>query len=122
MMDALTILVLLGLGLYAIKKKLLPRLKKGGRDALLEKRKEGEAAMPEHKELDFCILSFNTEDFTYTEDLAHCVEYELGKTMVGLKKEGCEFTGAPFPVVVGSILLIFLYYIREKAYTGEVEA
>ena len=54
MMDALTVLVLLGLGFYAMKKKLLPRLKKGGQDVLPEKGKADVAAMPEHAVPDIC--------------------------------------------------------------------
>lgn len=124
MMDALTVLVLLGLGFYAVKKKLLPRLKKGGQDALPEKGKEKKAdgaSMSGQAMSDFCILSFNTGDFTYTDDMAHCVEYELGKTIGELKKEGCTLSGDPFPIVVGCSLLVFLRYCRETEKTGEVE-
>ena len=108
MMDALTVLVLLGLGFYAVKKKLLPRLKKGGRDALPEKEKADGAALLEQAVPDFRILSFNTDDFTRTDDMAHCVEYELGKAISDLKKEGYTLNGDPFPIVIGSSLLILL--------------
>ena len=121
MMDALTVLVLLGLGFYAVKKKLLPRLKKGGRDALPEKEKADGAFMSGQAVPDFRILSFNTDDFTRTDDMAHCVEYELGKAISDLKKEGCTFNGDPFPIVIGSSLLILLRYCRETEKTGEVE-
>lgn len=124
MMDALTVLVLLGLGFYAVKKKLLPRLKKGRRDALPEREQEkkaDETALPGQAVPDFRILSFNTGDFTYTDDMAHCVEYELGKAISDLKKEGCTLNGDPFPIVVGCSLLIFLRYCRETEKTGEVE-
>ena len=120
-MDALTVLVLLGLGFYAMKKKLLPRLKKGGQDVLPEKGKADVAAMPEHAVPDFCVLSFNTGDFTYTDDLAHCVGYELQKAIGDLKKEGCTLKGDPFPIVIGSSLLILLCYCRDIEKTGEVE-
>lgn len=124
MMDALTVIVLLGLGFYAVKKKLLPRLKKGGRDALPEKEKEKKAdgaALPGQAVPDFRILSFNTGDFTHTDDMAHCVEYELGKAISDLKKEGCTLNGDPFPIVAGCSLLILLRYYRETEKTGEVE-
>mgnify|MGYP001036717380 CR=1 FL=1 len=124
MMDALTVLVLLCLGFYAVKKKLLPRLKKGGRDALPEKEQEKKAdgaAMSGQAVPDFRILSFNTGDFTHTDDMAHCVEYELGKAVSDLKKEGCTLNGDPFPIVVGCSLLILLRYCRETEKTWEVE-
>lgn len=124
MMDALTVLVLLGLGFYAVKKKLLPRLKKSGRDALPEKGKEEKAdwaALPGQVVPDFRVLSFNTDDFTRIDDMAHCVEYELGKAISDLKKEGCTLNGDPFPIVVGRSLLILLRYCRETEKTGEVE-
>lgn len=124
MMDALTVLFLLGLGFYAVKKKLLPRLKKDGRDALPEKEKEKKAdgaSMSGQAVPDFRILSFSTGDFTHTDDMAHCVEYELGKAISDLKKEGCTFNGDPFPIVIGSSLLILLRYCRETEKTGEVE-
>lgn len=119
MMDALTVLVLLGFGFYAVKWKLLPRLKKRGQDVLPEKA-DG-AATSDSEQPDFCILSFNTGDFTHTDDLAHCVEYELGKTADSLKKDGCTLAGYPFPIVIGSSLLILLHYRREREKTGEVE-
>lgn len=118
MMDALTALVLLGIGFCVVKKRLLPRLKKDRQGALPEV--EDVAAMPDSKGPDFCILSFNTADFTRTDDLAHCVEYELGNTISGLKKENCRLTGDPFPVVIGSSLLIFLYYRSGKEQMEEV--
>lgn len=124
MMDALTVLVLLGLGFYAVKKKLLPRLKKGGRDVLPEREQEkkaDETALPGQAVPDFCILSFNTGDFIHTDDLAHCVEYELGKAVSDLKKEGCTLNGDPFPIVIGCSLMILLRYCRETEKTGEVE-
>lgn len=118
MMDVLTVLVLLGFGCFFAKKKFFSYLKKRRQDAGVEK--EERTALPEHRMPDFCILSFNTSDFTYTEDMAHCVEFELEKTIGGLKKEGCQLIGSPFPVVIGSSLLIFLYYQRGTAEMEEV--
>lgn len=119
-MDALSVLVLLIIGIVIVKKRLLPRLKKNGQEKSPEK--EGGTSMTDCKQPDFRILCFNTGDFTYTEDLAHCVEYELGQAIAELKKEGCQLANDPFPIVIGSSLLIFLYYYREAATinTGEV--
>ena len=110
MMDALTAIVLLGIGFCVVKKRLLPRLKKNRQGAL----PEAEDVAVDSKGPDFRILSFNTDD------LAHCVEYELGNTISELKKESCRLTGDPFPVVIGSSLLIFLYYRSGKEQTEEV--
>jgi len=120
MMDALSILVLLIIGIVIVKKRLLPRLKKNGQEKSPEK--EGETSMADSKQPDFRILCFNTGDFTYTDDLAHCVEYELGQVIGELKKKSCQLANDPFPIVIGSSLLIFLYYYREAATinTGEV--
>lgn len=117
MMDAVTVLVLLGFGFYVVKKRLLPRFKKGRQEDPTEK---AAVCLPDCRQTDFRILSFNTGDFTYTEDLAHCVEYELAKAIGELKKEGCFLTGDPFPVVVGSSLLILLYYHRDTVHMEEV--
>lgn len=116
-MDWLTVPVLLIVGFVIVKKKLLPRLKKNGQETVPDK-KEGDP-VTEQIVPDFRILSFNTVDFTYTEDLAHCVEYELGKAIGELKKEGSYLVGDPFPIVMGSSLLILLYYNR-KEQTEEV--
>lgn len=70
---------------------------------------------------DFRVLSFNTGDFTHTEDLAGCVEYELSKVISELKKEGCLLAGDPFPIVSGSSILILLNYKREAAQEKEAE-
>lgn len=119
-MDWLSVLALLIIGFVIVKKRLLPRLKKGGQEAAPDK--EGEDPVMEQIVPDFRILSFNKGDFTYTEDLAHCVEFELGKAIGELKKEGSHLAGDPFPIVMGSSLLILLYYRNETAKTGEVEA
>ncbi len=118
MMDAATALVLLGIGFWVVKKRLLPRLKKNRQGALPES--EDVAAMPDCKGLDFRILCFNTADFTRTDDFAHCVEYELGNTISELKKENCCLTGDPFLIVIGSSLLIFLYYRSGTVQAEEV--
>lgn len=118
-MDWLSVLALLIIGFVIVKKRLLPRLKKGGQEAVPDK--EGEDLMTEQIVPDFRILSFNKSDFTYTEDLAHCVEYELGKALDEIRKEGGTLAGDPFPVVMGDSLLIFLYYCRQRLKTGEVE-
>lgn len=118
MMDALTVLVLLGLGFYAVKKKLLPRLKKGRQETPVQK--ECSTALPDCRQLDFRILSFNTGDFTYTEDLAHCVEYELAKAVGELEKEHCLLVRDPFPIVIGSSLLVLLYYYHDTVHMEEV--
>lgn len=116
MMDALTALVLLGIGFCVVKKRLLPRLKKDRQGAF----PEAEDVAADSKGPDFRILCFNTADFTRTDDLAHCVEYELGNTISELKKENCRLTGDPFPVVIGSSLLIFLYYRSGEEQMEEV--
>lgn len=117
MMDALTVLVLFGFGFFLVKRKLLPRLKKDRQEGTVESTAEagGVSKGMDSRQLDFRILSFNMGDFTYTEDLAHCVEYELGKAVSELKKEGCYLMNDPFPIVMGSSLLILLYYCRETA-------
>lgn len=120
MMDWLTVPVLLIIGFVIIKKKLLPRLKKKGQESAPDKK--GGVSVEEDVMPDFRILSFNTGDFTYTEDLAHCVEFELGKAIGELKKEGSHLAGDPFPIVMGSSLLILLCYRKQTAKTGEVEA
>ena len=118
MMDAAYILVLFVLGFSLVKNKLLPRLKKTGQEASPEK----EGGVPVKNEMpDFRVLSFNTGDFTYTDDLAHCVEFELGKAISELKKDGCLLSGDPFPIVVGSSILILLNYKQETAQEREVE-
>lgn len=113
MMDALSILVLLIIGIVVVKKRLLPRLKKDGQEKSPEK--GGAASMTDCKQPDFRILCFNTGDFTHTDDLAHCVEYELGQAIGELEKEGCQLANDPFPIVIGSSLLVFLYYYRKAA-------
>lgn len=112
MMDALSILVLLIIGIVVVKKRLLPRLKKDGQEKSPEK--GGAASMTDCKP-DFRILCFNTGDFTHMDDLAHCVEYELGQAIGELEKEGCQLANDPFPIVIGSSLLVFLYYYRKAA-------
>lgn len=120
MMDWLTVLVLLIIGGVLVKKRFLPRLKKNGQEAAPDKK--GEDPVTEQTVPDFRILSFNTVDFTYTDDLAHCVEYELGKAVEDVKKEGGTLVGDPFPIVTGNSLLILLYYCRKTVKTREVEA
>lgn len=120
MMDWLTVLVLLIIGGVIVKKHLLPRLKKDGQGASPDK--EGGIPGTEQAVPDFRILSFDKEDFTHTDDLAHCVEYELGKAIEDIKKEGSTLVGDPFPIVTGSSILILLYYCRKAAKAGEVEA
>ena len=119
MMDAVYILVLCAVGFFLVKNKLLPRLKKGGQEATLKK--EGEVPL-KNEMPDFRVLSFNTADFTYTDDLAHCVEFELGKAISELKKDGCVLSGDPFPIVTGSSILILLNYrqvtVKEKEAEG----
>lgn len=114
-MDALTVLVLFIFLTVFVRMKLMSRRpkKQRGQDALPER--EGGASMTDCKQPDFRILSFNTGDFTYTDDLAHCVEYELGKAIGDLKKEGCQLISDPFPIVAGCSLLVFLYYYRDAA-------
>lgn len=107
MMDMLTVIVLLIVGFVIVKKKLLPRLKNKGQEPTPEK--EGGAAM-RNENPDFTILSFCSADFTNAEDFAHCVEFELGKEIRRLTEKGCRLIGDPFPVVVGEIMLIVLYY------------
>ena len=118
MMDAIYILVLCAIGFFLVKNKLLPRLKKTGREAATEK--EGGSSV-KNEMPGSCVLSFNTGDFTYTDDLAHCVEFELGKAIAELKKEGCLLTGDPFPIVAGSSILILLNYKRKTIQEGETE-
>lgn len=110
MMDAVYILVLCAVGFFLVKNKLLPRLKKTGQEAVPEK--EGGACV-KNEMPDFRVLSFNTGDFTYKDDLANCVEFELGKAISELKKDGCLLVGDPFPIVAGSSILILLNYKQE---------
>lgn len=118
MMDAVYILVLCAIGFFLVKNKLLPRLKKGGQEAALK----NEGVVPVKNEMpDFRVLSFNTADFTYTDDLAHCVEFELSKAVSELKKEGCLLDGDPFPIVTGSSILILLNYKQKTAQEGEAQ-
>lgn len=70
---------------------------------------------------DFRVLSFNTGDFIHTDDLAHCVEFELEKAISELKKDGCLLAGDPFPIVAGSSILILLNYKREAEQEREAE-
>ena len=118
MMDAVYILVFCAVGFFLVKNKLLPRLKKTGQEAVPEK--EGVACM-NNAMPGFRVLSFNTADFTYTDDLAHCVEFELGKAVSELKKEGCLLDGDPFPIVTGSSILILLNYKQKTAQEGEAQ-
>lgn len=118
MMDAVYILVLCAIGFFLVKNKLLPRLKKGGQEAALK----NEGVVPVKNGMpDFRVLSFNTADFTYTDDLAHCVEFELSKAISELKKDGCLLTGDPFPIVTGSSILILLNYRQVTAKEKEAE-
>ena len=118
MMDAVYILVLCAAGFFLVKNKLLPRLKKTGQESALKK----EGGVPVKNEMpDFRVLSFNTADFTYTDDLAHCVEFELGRALRELKDCDCCLIGDPFPIVSGSSILIFLYYRQETAQEKETE-
>lgn len=118
MMDMVTVLVLFIVGFVLVKNKLLPRLKKGGQEAAQEK----EGGTPVKNEMPgFRVLSFNTADFTYTDDLAHCVEFELSKAVSELKKEGCLLDGDPFPIVAGSSILILLNYKQKTAQEREIE-
>lgn len=118
MMDAAYILVLCVVGFFLVKNKLLPRLKKTGQEAVPEK--EGGSSV-KNEMPDYRVLSFNTGDFTYTDDLAHCVEFELSKVISELKKDGCLLAGDPFPIVAGSSILILLNYKRRTAQEGESE-
>lgn len=118
MMDKLYVLFLIACVIYLVKNKLLPRLKKTGQKAIPEK--ESEVCVVKETP-DFRVLSFNTADFTYTDDLAHCVEYELEKSISDLKKEGFHLSGDPFPIVVGSSLLILLNYKRVAVLENEAE-
>ena len=116
MMDAVYILVFCAVGFFLVKNKLLPRLKKTGQEDAPKK----EGGAPVKNEMpDFRVMSFNTADFTYTDDLAHCVEFELGKAISELKKEGCVLSGDPFPIVAGSSILILLNYKQKTAQEGE---
>lgn len=108
MMDMLTVILLICVMVWMVKKKFLPRLKKAGQEAASGK--EGKAAVMKNETPDFRILSFRSTDFTREDDLAHCVEYELGKAFKELKDNGCRLMGDPFPVVMGENLLIILYY------------
>lgn len=108
MMDILTVLFLICVLVWVVKKKLLPRMKKGGQEAAAER--ETRADVMKDDTPDFRILSFRSTDFIQADDLAHCVEYELGKAFKELKDNGCRLMGNPFPVVMGENLLIILYY------------
>lgn len=108
MMDMLTVIFLICVVVWLVKKKLLPRRKKIGQEAASEK--AGKAAVMKNEIPDFRILSFCSTDFTKEDDLAHCVEYELGKALKEIKDTGCRLMGDPFPVVMGENLLIILYY------------
>lgn len=119
MMDALSVLVMLGVGFILVKKKLLPRLKKGRQENTTEQ--AGGTAISCKETPDFRVLSFCSADFTYADDLGHCVEYELGKNLAELSKEGCTLLGDPFPVGIGNVLLIVLYYTKNTVKEGEVE-
>lgn len=110
MMDALTVLFLIICVIYIVKTKLLPSRKKTGQESIPEK---GGGDCVKNEMPDFRVLSFNTGDFTHTDDLAHCVEFELEKVISELKKDGCLLAGDPFPIVAGSSILILLNYKRE---------
>ena len=118
MMDAVYILVICAVVFFLVKKKFLPCLKKTGQEAA--PKKEGEA--PVKNEMPgFRVLSFNTADFTYTDDLAHCVEFELGRALRELKDCDCRLIGDPFPIVAGSSILILLNYKQKTAHEGEAQ-
>lgn len=117
-MDWFSVLALFIVGGVIVKKKLLPRLKKSGQEASPDK--AGGVSVTEKTVPDFCILSFNKGDFTYTEDLAHCVEYELKGAIDEIKKEGGVLVGDPFPIVMGNSLLIILYYCKTVKTEGVV--
>lgn len=108
MKDMFTVIFLICVVVWLVKKKLLTRRKKNGPEAATEK--AGKAAVMRNEIPDFRILSFRSTDFTHEDDLAHCVEYELGKALKELKDTGCSLMGDPFPVVMGENLLIILYY------------
>lgn len=109
MMDMFTVIFLICVIVWLVKKKFLPRLKKTGQEAASEK--AGKAAVMGNVTPDFRILSFRSTDFARADDLAHCVEFELGRALRELKDCGCRLMGDPFPVVMGENLLIILYYI-----------
>lgn len=108
MMDMLTVIFFICVVVWVVKKKLLSRFKKTGKEAASEK--AGKAAVMKNETPDFRILSFKSTDFTHADDLAHCVEYELGKALKEIKDNGCRLMGDPFPVVMGENLMIILYY------------
>lgn len=107
-MDMFTVIFLICVVVWLVKKKLLPRLKKTGQEAVSEK--AGKAAVMVNEFPDFRILSFRSTDFARADDLAHCVEFELGRVLRELKDCDCRLMGDPFPVVMGENLLIILYY------------
>lgn len=108
MMDMFTVILLICVVVWVVKKKLLSRFKKTGQEAVSEK--AGKAVVMGNEAPDFRILSFRSTDFTHADDLAHCVEYELGEALKEIKDNGCRLMGDPFPVVMGENLLIILYY------------
>lgn len=107
-MDMIMVILLICVVVWVVKKKVLPRFKKGGQEAASEK--AGKAVVMGNEAPDFRILSFCSTDFARADDLAHCVEYELGKALKEIKDNGCRLMGDPFPVVMGENLLIILYY------------
>ncbi len=118
MMDMFTVIFLICVVVWLVKKKLLPRFKKTGQEAASEK--AGKAADMKNEFPDFMILSFRSTDFARADDLAHCVEFELGRALRQLKDDGCRLMGDPFPVVMGENLMIILYY-TECSNTDSVE-
>lgn len=108
MMDMFTVIFLICVIVWLVKKKFLPRLKKTEQEAASEK--AGKAAVMGNENPGFRILSLRSTDFTHADDLAHCVEYKLGKALKEIKDNGCRLMGDPFPVVMGENLLIILYY------------
>lgn len=118
MMDAVTVLVLLIIGIVIIKKRFLPRLKNKGQETSQEK--DGGTSMTECRQPDFRILCFCTGDFVQADDFAHCVEYDLGNAISDISREGHHLIGDPFPVVIGNVLLIILYYTCDISSKEEV--
>lgn len=107
-MDMLTVIFLICVVVWVVKKKVMPRFKKTGQNATVKKAEK--VTVMGNETPDFRILSFRSTDFTHADDLAHCVEYELGKALKEIKDNGCRLMGDPFPVVMGENLLIILYY------------
>lgn len=116
-MDMFTVILLICVVVWLVKKKFLPRLKKTGQKAVSEK--AGKAAVMVNEFPDFRILSFSSTDFARADDLAHCVEFELGRVLRELKDCDCRLMGDPFPVVMGENLLIILYYTDCSNADGE---